>query len=89
MLMFFIVKILRVHVMSYIEPSEFVTKMVDAGESKIFMSTKDTLVRAFMAGAILALAAFFCCFGIYFNQYPTHRSTIVSCWLYYAVSDEV
>ena len=45
--------------MSYIEPSEFVTKMVDAGESKIFMSTKDTLVRAFMAGAILALAAFF------------------------------
>ncbi|MCJ8168149.1 formate/nitrite transporter family protein [Atopomonas sediminilitoris] len=45
--------------MSYIEPSEFATKMVDAGEQKIFMSTKDTLVRAYMAGAILALAAFF------------------------------
>jgi formate/nitrite transporter len=45
--------------MSYIEPREFATKMVDAGEQKIFMSTKDTLVRAFMAGAILALAAFF------------------------------
>ncbi len=45
--------------MSYIEPSEFATKMVDSGEQKIFMSTKDTLVRAFMAGAILALAAFF------------------------------
>jgi formate/nitrite transporter len=45
--------------MSYIEPGEFATKMVDAGESKIFMSTKDTFVRAFMAGAILALAAFF------------------------------
>ncbi len=45
--------------MSYVEPREFVTKMVDAGEQKIFMSTKDTLVRAFMAGAILALAAFF------------------------------
>ncbi|MCL1144094.1 formate/nitrite transporter family protein [Shewanella gaetbuli] len=45
--------------MSYIEPKEFVTKMVDAGEQKIFMSTKDTLVRAFMAGAILGLAAFF------------------------------
>ena len=45
--------------MSYIEPKEFVTKMVDAGEQKIFMSTRDTLVRAFMAGAILALAAFF------------------------------
>ena len=26
-------------VMSYLVPSEFVTKMVDAGESKIFMST--------------------------------------------------
>jgi formate/nitrite transporter len=45
--------------MSYLPPSEFVTKMVDAGESKIFMSTRDTLIRAFMAGAILALAAVF------------------------------
>jgi len=45
--------------MAYLEPSEFATKMVDAGEQKIFMSTKDTIVRAFMAGAILALAAFF------------------------------
>ncbi len=45
--------------MSYLVPSEFVTKMVDAGESKIFMSTKDTLIRAYMAGAILALAAAF------------------------------
>ncbi|MBT5939127.1 MAG: formate/nitrite transporter family protein, partial [Rhodospirillaceae bacterium] len=45
--------------MSYIAPAEFATKMVDAGESKIFMSTKDTLIRAFMAGAILALAAAF------------------------------
>ena len=45
--------------MSYLAPSEFVTKMVDAGESKIFMSTRDTVIRAFMAGAILALAAAF------------------------------
>ncbi|WP_414828174.1 formate/nitrite transporter family protein [Alteromonas sp. H39] len=45
--------------MAYLLPSEFVTKMVDAGESKIYMSTRDTLVRAFMAGAILALAAVF------------------------------
>lgn len=45
--------------MSYLAPSEFATKMVDAGESKIFMSTKDTLIRAYMAGAILALAAVF------------------------------
>jgi len=45
--------------MAYLEPSEFVTKMVDSGESKIYMSKKDTLIRAFMAGAILALAAMF------------------------------
>lgn len=45
--------------MSYLEPTEFVTKMVDAGESKVYMSTKDTLIRAFMAGATLALAAVF------------------------------
>jgi formate transporter len=44
---------------SYLVPSEFVTKMIDAGESKIFMSTRDTIVRAYMAGAILALAAWF------------------------------
>jgi formate/nitrite transporter len=45
--------------MSYLEPTEFVTKMVDQGESKVYMSTRDTLIRAFMAGAILALAAAF------------------------------
>jgi len=45
--------------MSYLVPAEFATKMVDAGESKIFMSTRDTLIRAYMAGAILALAAVF------------------------------
>ncbi|MES9945054.1 formate/nitrite transporter family protein [Candidatus Thiodiazotropha sp. CDECU1] len=45
--------------MSYLEPNEFVSKMVDQGESKVYMSTKDTLIRAFMAGAILALAAMF------------------------------
>jgi len=45
--------------MSYLVPSEFVTKMVDSGESKIFMSARDTLIRAFMAGAILALSAVF------------------------------
>lgn len=45
--------------MSYLEPTEFVAKMVDSGESKVCMSTKDTLIRAFMAGAILGLAAIF------------------------------
>ncbi len=45
--------------MAYLLPSDFVTKMVDAGESKIYMSTRDTIIRAYMAGAILALAAVF------------------------------
>jgi len=48
--------------MSYLLPSEFATKMVDAGEAKIYMSTRDTVIRAFMAGAILALAAAFAIF---------------------------
>ena len=46
-------------IMAYLAPSEFVSKLIDAGESKILMSTKDTLVRAYMAGATLALAAAF------------------------------
>ncbi len=45
--------------MSYLAPAEFATKMVDAGESKIYMSTRDTVIRAYMAGAILALSAVF------------------------------
>ena len=45
--------------MAYLVPSEFVAKMVDAGESKVFMSSRDALIRAFMAGAILAIAAVF------------------------------
>ena len=45
--------------MAYLAPAEFVTKMVDSGESKLLMSTRDTLIRSFMAGAILALAAAF------------------------------
>ena len=39
--------------MSYLAPTEFVAKMVDSGESKVFMSTRDTLIRSYMAGAIL------------------------------------
>ncbi len=45
--------------MSYLMPSEFVTKMIDAGESKLHMAPRDVLIRAYMAGAILALAAVF------------------------------
>lgn len=43
--------------MSYILPNELAEKMVDAVESKFLMSTKDTLIRSYMAGAILAFAA--------------------------------
>lgn len=45
--------------MSYVSPSELAAKMVDAGQAKILMSTRDTVIRAYMAGAILALAAAF------------------------------
>jgi formate/nitrite transporter len=56
--------------MAYLLPSEFVTKMIDAGESKIFMSTRDTLIRSFMAGAILALAAVFAIMASVQTGYP-------------------
>src|SRR3954454_2531859 len=45
--------------MPYVTPPELAAKMIDAGEAKVFMATRDTLIRAFMAGAILALAAAF------------------------------
>ena len=45
--------------MAYLQPAEFVRKAIDAGEAKVFMATKDTFIRAYMAGAILALAAAF------------------------------
>ncbi len=45
--------------MSYIHPAEFAKKAVDVGESKLKMSKRDVLIRGFMAGAILALAAVF------------------------------
>jgi formate/nitrite transporter len=51
--------------MAYLQPAEFVKKAIDAGEAKVFMATKDTLIRAFMAGAILALAA---AFAVTINQ---------------------
>ncbi|MGW5339830.1 formate/nitrite transporter family protein [Rhodococcus pyridinivorans] len=45
--------------MSYVPPAELARAMVDAGQSKVLMSTRDTLIRAYMAGAILALGAAF------------------------------
>jgi formate transporter len=56
--------------MAYLVPSEFVTKMVDAGESKIFMATRDVLIRAYMAGAILALSAVFAVTASVQTGYP-------------------
>ena len=53
------IQFIKETIMAYLAPTEFVTKMIDAGESKIFMSARDTLIRAFMAGAILNLAAAF------------------------------
>ncbi len=45
--------------MPYVKPTDLVTRMIDAGTSKVLMSTRDTLIRSFMGGAILALAAAF------------------------------
>ncbi|MFP5362812.1 MAG: formate/nitrite transporter family protein [Thermoleophilia bacterium] len=45
--------------MAYLMPAEYTTRAIDAGASKVVMSTRDTLIRAAMAGAILALAAAF------------------------------
>ncbi|RJG50719.1 formate/nitrite transporter family protein [Motilimonas pumila] len=42
--------------MSYVKPAEFVQTMISAGESKVMMSTRDTLIRGIMAGAVLAIA---------------------------------
>jgi formate/nitrite transporter len=51
--------------MAYVAPADFVRKAIDAGEAKVFMATKDAFIRAYMAGAILALAA---AFAVTINQ---------------------
>ncbi len=51
--------------MAYLAPAEFVKKAIDAGEAKVFMATRDAFIRAYMAGAILALAA---AFAVTINQ---------------------
>ncbi|WP_258131189.1 MULTISPECIES: formate/nitrite transporter family protein [unclassified Microbacterium] len=45
--------------MSYIKPAELATRMVDAGAYKLQLSTRDTLIRAFMGAALLTIAAAF------------------------------
>ena len=51
--------------MAYLAPAEFVKKAIDSGEAKVFMATRDAFIRAYMAGAILALAA---AFAVTINQ---------------------
>lgn len=43
--------------MGYIVPSEFGKKMCDSGEAKIRMNPRDSFIRGYMAGALLALGA--------------------------------
>jgi formate/nitrite transporter len=45
--------------MSYIKPAELIGTVIDAGASKVMLSTRDTLVRSIMGGALLSLAAAF------------------------------
>jgi formate/nitrite transporter len=45
--------------MTYVKPAELVGAVIDAGASKVMLSTRDTLVRSIMGGAMLSLAAAF------------------------------
>lgn len=45
--------------MSYVPPPELARAVVDAGHSKVLTSTRDTLIRSYMGGALLTLAAAF------------------------------
>lgn len=45
--------------MTYVKPAELVGTVIDAGASKVMLSTRDTLVRAIMGGATLTIAAAF------------------------------
>jgi len=45
--------------MSYVKPAELAQSMIEAGQSKVLMSTRDTLIRGYMGGAILTLGAAF------------------------------
>jgi formate/nitrite transporter len=44
---------------TYVKPAELVGTMIDAGASKVMLSTRDTLIRAIMGGALLSIAAAF------------------------------
>lgn len=44
---------------TYVEPPQLAEAAIDAGEAKVLMPARDALIRAFMAGALLTLAAAF------------------------------
>ena len=43
----------------YVKPADLVGRMIDAGAGKLLLSTRDTLIRGFMGGALLTLGAAF------------------------------
>jgi formate/nitrite transporter len=45
--------------MSYVKPADLVTRMIDAGEYKLKLSARDTLIRSYMGAALLTLGAAF------------------------------
>jgi formate transporter len=45
--------------MTYVKPPELALALVETGATKVHMSARDTLIRAFMGGALLTLAAAF------------------------------
>lgn len=45
--------------MSYVKPHDLVKTIIDAGQAKLFYSTKDTIIRATMGAALLTIAAAF------------------------------
>ena len=45
--------------MTYVKPAELIGTVIDAGASKVMLSTRDTVIRSIMGGALLSLAAAF------------------------------
>lgn len=45
--------------MTYVKPAELIGTVIDAGASKVMLSTRDTLIRSIMGGATLTIAAAF------------------------------
>lgn len=45
--------------MSYVPPADLTSRMIDTGQKKVLLPARDTVIRAIMAGGILALAAAF------------------------------